>query len=343
MEYLETPRVYWNLTSKCNINPPCEYCYQESTPYKEEYVKNLKEKYKILDHLYDAGIRLLGLGGGEPTLDKHLPYLINYASEKRMVTQMVSNGTKINKKLAKKLKEVGLKQIGINLDSVSPAIHNSFRGNRNYWEKAYMGVLNCLDANLNTGIVMTVSKRNFHEIEKFIQFGTEIGVDEVEFVNLVPVGRGSSMLDEILRKDQIRELFKICSKYSFKEKPRINVGDSQFYLCLQKYSDNNRLGKDIPLGCGCAAGISTCALQPDLTITPCLLMPKLIAGDLKEKSFREIWTDSQIFKRLRDRDNLEGMCGKCDNKENCGGCRAMAYAITENFMAGNPFCVMNTN
>lgn len=336
MNYLENPRVYWNLTNKCNITPSCEYCYQESTSKFCEDKLNLQEKYGLINELYYSGIRLMGFGGGEPSLDKDLPFLIKYTSEKGIFTQMVSNGTTLNRSLVKKLYNGGLKQIGINLDSVDPKIHNSFRGGKDYWGKALQGVLNCLEAGLETGIVMTVSKRNFHEIEKYIQFGIKLNVSEIEFVNLVPVGKGEFLKNEMLSKNQLRKMFEISLKYYSKNKPVINIGDPQFYLFCNSYEDKKR-----SLGCGCAAGISTCTIQPDLTITPCLLMPKLIAGDLKKDSFEDIWNNSQVFKKLRDRNNLEGKCGSCNHNENCGGCMSMAYAITGNFMAENPFCVMD--
>ena len=35
---------------------------------------------------------------------------------------------------------------------------------------------------------------------------------------------------------------------------------------------------------------------------------------------------------------LEGKCGACEFRDVCGGCRARAYALTDNYLAEDPSC-----
>jgi radical SAM protein with 4Fe4S-binding SPASM domain len=57
------------------------------------------------------------------------------------------------------------------------------------------------------------------------------------------------------------------------------------------------------------------------------------AGDIREQSFMDIWQNSEVFQILRDRNRLEGMCGRCDYRYVCGGARCRVYAQTGSLTA----------
>jgi radical SAM protein with 4Fe4S-binding SPASM domain len=61
-------------------------------------------------------------------------------------------------------------------------------------------------------------------------------------------------------------------------------------------------------------------------------------GDVQETSFATIWRKAPLLKELRDRSLLEGRCGACEFKSLCSGCRARAYAETQNYLAEDPSC-----
>jgi radical SAM protein with 4Fe4S-binding SPASM domain len=59
---------------------------------------------------------------------------------------------------------------------------------------------------------------------------------------------------------------------------------------------------------------------------------------VKETPFREIWENSQIFKDLRNFKAYKGKCGECEYINVCGGCRARADAVLEDYLEEEPFC-----
>ena len=66
---------------------------------------------------------------------------------------------------------------------------------------------------------------------------------------------------------------------------------------------------------------------------------QLPAGNLRKRSFIEIYRDSPVFRQLRDYSQLKGKCGACDFRDVCGGSRARAFAVTGDFMESEPYCV----
>jgi sulfatase maturation enzyme AslB (radical SAM superfamily) len=45
-----------------------------------------------------------------------------------------------------------------------------------------------------------------------------------------------------------------------------------------------------------------------------------------------------LMQALRDRNRLAGKCGKCRLRWLCGGCRGIAYAISDDPLAEDPQC-----
>jgi radical SAM protein with 4Fe4S-binding SPASM domain len=64
----------------------------------------------------------------------------------------------------------------------------------------------------------------------------------------------------------------------------------------------------------------------------------LECGDIRKEPFSKIWKKSAIFNQLRDPKNYKGKCGVCEFLSICGGCRARAYAIYNDYLAEEPFC-----
>jgi AdoMet-dependent heme synthase len=89
---------------------------------------------------------------------------------------------------------------------------------------------------------------------------------------------------------------------------------------------------------GCLAGTGVCFISHEGEVFPCGYLP-VIAGDLKQQTFGDIWENSVTFEQLRDTGNLKGKCGCCEFRNVCMGCRARAFAATGNMLDEEPFCV----
>lgn len=97
-------------------------------------------------------------------------------------------------------------------------------------------------------------------------------------------------------------------------------------------SDMNAMTK------GCLAGTGVCFISHEGEVFPCGYLP-VIAGDLRQQRFVDIWRDAEVFNALRDTGNLKGKCGCCEFRNVCMGCRARAFAATGNYLDEEPFCV----
>ncbi len=65
----------------------------------------------------------------------------------------------------------------------------------------------------------------------------------------------------------------------------------------------------------------------------------LVAGNVRERSLKEIYNESKIFKDLKDPEKLKGKCGRCEYRRICGGSRARAFALTGDYLSQEPRCI----
>jgi radical SAM protein with 4Fe4S-binding SPASM domain len=315
--------VSWNVTRKCNLK--CSHCYINAA--KEELSGELstEEAKRLIDQICEVSRPLLILSGGEPLLRKDVFELIRYGTEKGLRMGLGSNGSLIDSVAAKKLKDAGVKTVSISLDSCSPARHDEFRGVADSWEKA-VGAIKALKENgVLVQVNTTVIQQNYGEIDEIMSLAEQLGVENFHLFFLVPTGRGVKIADisPAMYEDMIKETFAKTSKH------RLNVRPS----CAPQFM---RIAKDMNLDMrqwirGCIAGLYYCRVYPNGDITPCPYLP-IKLGNIREKSFSEIWFTSEVFKKLRDFDALKGKCGKCDYRSLCGGCRARAYGLSSDFL-----------
>jgi radical SAM protein with 4Fe4S-binding SPASM domain len=89
---------------------------------------------------------------------------------------------------------------------------------------------------------------------------------------------------------------------------------------------------------GCLAGTGFCFISHRGAVQGCGYL-NVEAGNIRDKSFSEIWNNSTLFRELRDLSNIKGKCGICEYKMVCGGCRARAYEATGDYLEAEPYCI----
>ena len=64
----------------------------------------------------------------------------------------------------------------------------------------------------------------------------------------------------------------------------------------------------------------------------------LKCGNVKDLDIREIYSDSEVFRSLRDPSRWSGKCSVCEFADVCGGSRSTAYALTGDPLASDETC-----
>lgn len=72
-------------------------------------------------------------------------------------------------------------------------------------------------------------------------------------------------------------------------------------------------------------------------IMPSGLLP-LVMGNVRTHRLLDVYRNHPTMQRLRDPSSYSGACGRCEDRDLCGGSRARAYALTGDPFAQDPFC-----
>jgi radical SAM protein with 4Fe4S-binding SPASM domain len=315
--------VSWNLTRKCNLK--CPHCYINATTQELKNELTTEESKNLIDQICEVSRPLLILSGGEPLLRPDVYELVRYGASKGLKMGLGSNGSLIDAIAAKRLKDAGIETVSISLDSHIPEQHDEFRGVGGSWEKS-VGAIKALQENgVLVQVNTTLTQQNCDQIDDIMSLAENLGVENFHLFFLVPTGRGVKMTDISPAKyeNMIKTTFAKVAKH------KLNVRPS----CAPQFM---RIAKDMGLDMsrwirGCLAGLYYCRVYPNGDITPCPYLP-IKLGNIREKSFKEIWFNSDMFKTLRDFDALKGRCGICEHRAICGGCRARAYGLSSDFI-----------
>jgi radical SAM protein with 4Fe4S-binding SPASM domain len=292
----------------------------------------LDEEKEFLSHissLYrDSRPPLLLFTGGEPLLRDDIYELVKDAGQKGLLTGLATNGTLITEEAARRLKDAGVYRIAIDLDGAEEKVHNSLRAG---FQEAVTGIKRCKDAGLSLQINSMITNINKSEMPNILDLAEKLGVDAWHVFFLVPVKQFGG--DYMLSSEEYEEALKWLS--GVKDKAKIEVAATCAPQYLRFFGEVTR-GK-WRVARGCSAGVSFVYVSHQGNVYPCDHLP-VLAGSIREKSFKEIWDSAEVFQNLRDFSKLKGKCGLCQYKDICGGCRARAYYETGDYLQEDPAC-----
>lgn len=329
--------LYLETTRKCNLS--CPHC---STGSNGKYDGSENMSYddilsRILYPAFQAGTRFLAFSGGEFLLRKDAFDLLDQAKKIGFSIGIASNGTTLNEKTVKKIKSLLGNKVIISLGI------NSFDGdNEKTRDRSFkrtveiIGLLGKNNIRINISIVTgEFNKHTFEDTVKKIK-NLKLPFNRIPFVPRNSESHHLMLNKNTLRKyfhPVLRREFKGCTSYH----PFFLSGEAYKRICGQ--SEKEDVVPTNP-SIGCWVG-SFYAINPEGEVSPCpLLSDHLSGGNVLKEDLQEILMESKLFKRIIQRDKLEGKCGSCKFRFTCGGCRAMAYYQTGNVFAEDPNCFL---
>ncbi len=226
--------------------------------------------------------------------------------------------------------EVG---ISVSLEGATRETDEAIRG-KGHFSKAIETLKRLKDEGVITGMLMTVSKFNYHEVPKFIELGEKLNIDYLRINFLRPIGRAKE------NKLTVAPLYRFFQMFveTVKDERDLQEMTSQsfpgFLVGAMRLRPKNR---------SCGTGLSAPVLDSDGSVYPCfgLFIPEFKLGNIREEPLHKILFQNALSKKLRkiSIDNLNPKCSKCWARYLCtGGCRGLTYGLTGDINAPDPRC-----
>jgi radical SAM protein with 4Fe4S-binding SPASM domain len=347
--------VVWNFTWACNLR--CQHCYQNAGPLRPARLGceelTLEEKLAVVDQIADSNIPTLSFSGGEPLIHRDFWPVAERARERGLYLSINTNGTLITEEVAHRLEELDFAYVAVSVDAPTAPEHDRFRGVPGAWERTVAGIGYLARTRVSTVLSFTITRDNYRLLPDMFRLAEDLGMDKVMVYNFIPTGRAREIMERDLTPDMREEALNMMYEYAAGGGSLCSTAPQLGRLCQERGRPDliplahtgpgrvKELGVLADLIGGCGVGRAYVALQPDGRVTPCVYMPEITIGHVREKSLLEIWHGTPLLERLADRRDLKGHCGTCDYREVCGGCRARAYAYFGDFKAPDPGCINN--
>ena len=173
---------------------------------------DLKLLTDVLEQCLELGMRSVKITGGEPLLYDSFMGLLQYLKKKKqnLFIHMETNGTMIDKNMAKALKEGGMKFVSVSIDGDNPDTHDKMRGAKGSFHKAWQAAKHMLQENIPVQIITAVYRGNAGQFENIANMAEALKAESIKANIISSMGRGTKIAEdeELLSIEEMLELNK---------------------------------------------------------------------------------------------------------------------------------------
>ncbi len=320
------------LTYRCNLQ--CPYCYNPLAlrEYRDEL--STQQWCEVLNAAARLGVLQAHFSGGEPTLRRDLPALVETASQAGLYTNLITQGTFLDEELLDRLLASGLDHIQISIQApqaeladriAGTAVHESkLEAIRRVREREVALTLNCV-----------LHRRNHDCIGEVIEFAERYGIARLELANVQFYGWAFRNREALMpTRAQVARAQEIVAEARERLRGRMEI----LYVLPDYFGD-------FPKPCMNGWGNQFMTVTPNGDVLPCpaaSAIRTLRFDNVRDRSLDTIWQSSDAFERYRGTAWMSEPCRSCERRElDWGGCRCQAFLLAGDAGATDPACSLS--
>jgi radical SAM protein with 4Fe4S-binding SPASM domain len=298
--------VLLELTGRCNLD--CGHCYLELDRPPPEL--DTAQVLEVIDQLSEAGTLFLTLSGGEVLLRPDLIPIARHARARGLSIRIFTNATRVTRALARQIAEVTPLAVEVSIYGAHGERHDAVTGRRRSLRRSLRGIVLLRRAGVRVGIKAPLVELVAGEVDTLHRLADRLGA--------------GLFLDPYLqpRRDGGRQPFRLQAST---EKLAEALRDPRLGWLPREALPPPRSAGEVP----CAVGRRVARIGPNGDVYPCSTYPRAV-GNVRERSFREIWAGGAVLDRLRAlrTGDLGAECVSCRQSGYCGRCSAVAALET---------------
>jgi len=315
--------LVFNLTDKCERR--CIYCYEEAISIPKGKKVNAEidvNRFRVLlKEAVDNGCSKFEIGGGDPFCICNIAEYLKVAMKSDM-DFTISTKSFLSKGMCHEIREIGLKEIQISMDSHIEEIADMLMCSKNAYSEILETIKNLQDEKINIRLKMVVNKYNIEHIDKSIIFFGDKGIKDISF-NLygMSCGRHSKILYPTEKQIDIFES-NILKLKNYINKSEMNLQyipgmANEFY----KRGNASLAYKTCMRGI-CASCTYSMTIRPNGDVVYCSFLskhPDFVIGNILRESINSCWNSTKI-KQLRNPERYRfknTICYDCDLFDIC--------------------------
>lgn len=330
--------VFWELTRACDL--ACQHCRACARPHPHPGELTTARACDLLTDLARFERQpIVVVTGGDPMKRTDLAYLIRAGTRRGLTMTMAASATpRVTAGALDTLQDAGLSRLALSLDGADPATHDRIRGVPGIFHRTLEIADDAARLNLPLQINTTVSTTNVDQIDAIAERVEQMNAVLWSVFFLVPVGRGHRV--NRISPAQYEQVFERLWHHAQRGVFAVKTTEAHHYRRYVMQQGGNPNPGRAPLGI--RDGLGCMFISHTGQVQPSGFLPKQ-AGRFPRDSVVTVYRNSPMFRRLRDPDQLQGKCGRCEFNRVCGGSRARAFAVTGDEMAQEPDCLYQPN
>ncbi|MBI5506492.1 MAG: radical SAM protein [Deltaproteobacteria bacterium] len=333
--------LYFEATRRCNLRCPlCMAASNDVARVRDSQRQELSyEEVRdlVLVPAQSLGIKAVAWSGGEFLLRKDAFDLFRLTVDLGFKCNVCSNCELLTRERLEAMKDAtrGRLTIAVGLNSITD--DNDW--SRNAEPDRTLEVLDlCRELKIDRHVIITLGKYNVDSFERTVAF---LEKRRISYNRAPLAARGSGLAhfaEHAFDREDLRDAFHPVLRRS------VNgyVSYTPFFLSPELHEQvsggqrNGTVPQNPPVGCWVGNWLTLNA-EGEVSVCP-VLLDEISAGNVRDKPLDKLVAESKIFADLTDRSRLKGRCGRCRYQYTCGGCRAMAYYHTGDYLEEDPTC-----
>jgi len=182
---------------------------------------------EVLEELFrKTTVDSIALSGGEITLVMDLERIVKFLGQKSVPVVLTTNGTLLDRKRVKTLKESGISTFQIPILAGNKTIHDNLTGVPS-WEKAIRSLVYIKDEGGQAAIVFVATRANLQYFIEVLEVAALLGIDRVIFNKFVGaagaglINRGRLHIDDV---DELVHVLKDANDFARMHSLKIELG-----------------------------------------------------------------------------------------------------------------------
>ncbi len=354
---------YYETTTACDL--VCKHCRASAQEAADPAQLNTEQSKRLLSQIATFPKRpMIVLTGGDPLKRHDLMELIAHGREIGLEMALTPSATPLATREAfQRVRDAGIKRLGISLDGPNAATHDAFRGWEGSFERTREMLVTARDLGMSVQINTTVCRRNVDLLDQMAEYLVPFDIAMWALFFLIPVGRGFD--EERIKPEEYEQVFEKLYGWSQTMPYAVKTTEAPHYrrFVMQRggnplagprprlpspsgkgaggegLSENDaaeRRGHRAPLGVTDGKGIMFVSNIGE--IFPAGFLP-ICCGRFPRENVVDVYQRHPLFLDLRAPSRFKGKCGVCEYNTVCGGSRSRAYGVTGDPLESEPDCL----
>jgi pyrroloquinoline quinone biosynthesis protein E len=322
------------LTHRCPLQ--CPYC---SNPLELERAADELPTEVWLDVLAqaaDLGVLQLHLSGGEPTVRRDLEQIVEQAAKVGLYSNLITSAVTLTRARLEGLAARGLDHVQISIQDVGAANADRIA----HYAGGHARKLEVAGWVRAVGLPLTINapihRQNIDSLPAIIELAVNLGAQRLEVAHVQYYGWALAN-----RRALMPSRAQVLDSAELVEKARERL---KGILVIDFVVPDYYARRPKPCMGGWGRGIIN--VTPSGKALPCHAaetIPGLAFDSVRERSLRDIWLDSDAFRKFRGTEWMREPCRTCEFREvDWGGCRCQAFAFAGDAALTDPACAKSS-